>query len=109
VMIKRVLACTAGIAIMLGISAGPASAAVTVTSMQAAALYAAQPGSVCGYSQHALDQMQARGITPFDVRLAVALGASSAFRNDHGNWQYESSGLIVTMNDGGCVVTAMTR
>ena len=32
--------------------------------------------------------------------MAVALGADSAFRNSHDNWQYESAGLIVTMNDG---------
>jgi hypothetical protein len=41
--------------------------------------------------------------------MAVALGADSAFLNNHGNWQYESSGLIVVMNDAGCVVTVMTR
>ena len=32
-----------------------------------------------------------------DVRMAVALGADSAFLNNHGNWQYEGSGVIVVM------------
>jgi hypothetical protein len=105
--IGQVLACAAGVAMMLSLDTGPAAAAVPAA--HPTALHVAQPSSVCGYSQHARDQMEARGITPFDVRLAVALGANSAFRNSHGNWQYESSGLIVTMNDSGCVVTAMTR
>lgn len=104
---RRILMCAAGVAVLLGLIASPASAAVPAA--HPTGLHLAQPSSVCGYSQHARDQMQARGIAPFDVRLAVALGASSAFRNSHGNWQYESGGLIVTMNDSGCVVTAMTR
>ena len=105
--IRQVLACTAGVAMMLSFGAGPAAAAVPAA--HPTALHVAQPSSVCGYSQHARDQMQARGITPFDVRLAVALGANSAFRNSHGNWQYESGGVIAVLNDSGCVVTVFTR
>lgn len=106
--VRRVLACVAGVVLMLGFTAGPAAAA-PVPSARMSSLVVAQPSTVCGYSNHALSQMSARGISPLDVRMAVALGADSAFRNSHDNWQYESSGLIVTMNDGGCVVTAMYR
>jgi hypothetical protein len=108
-IVSRALACVAGAVLMLGLAGSPASAATAVPASRPASLVMAQPSSVCGYSQHALDQMAARGISPFDVRMTVALGAGSAFLNNHGNWQYESGNLIVTMNDGGCVVTAMTR
>ena len=87
----------------------PAATAATVPSTQLSGLRVAQPSTVCGFSQHALDRMASRGISPLDVRMAVALGADPAFRNSHDNWQYESSGLIVTMNEAGCVVTAMYR
>lgn len=108
-MIRRLLACVAGAAVLLLPVANPASAATTTRSLQLSDLHVAQPSTVCGFSHHALDQMRIRGITPLDVRTAVGLGANSAFVNNHGNWQYESSGLIVVMNDSGCVVTAMTR
>ena len=103
-IVRKALACVAGALLLLGLTGSPAWAAPVPST-----LYVAQPSTVCGYSNHALDQMAERGISPFDVRMAVALGANSAFVNNHGNWQYESNGLIVAMNDAGCVVTAMTR
>jgi uncharacterized protein (DUF2147 family) len=48
--------------------------------------------------------------------LVLGLGAGQASaapapacRDDHGNWQYESGGVIAILNDSGCVVTAFTR
>lgn len=108
-IVSRVLACLMGALLMLGLAGSPASAATSLPASRPAGLVLAQPSTVCGYTSHALDQMTDRGISPFDVRMTVALGARSAFRNRHDNWQYESGGLIVTMNDGGCVVTAMRR
>jgi hypothetical protein len=106
-LVRKVLSCLTGALLLIGLAGSPASAAVPGTAPTG--LYVAQPSTVCGYSNHALDRMASRGISPLDVRMTVALGADSAFRNDHGNWQYESGGLIVVMNDGGCVVTAMRR
>ena len=104
-LILRTLVCAAATVALLGLGAGPASAAAPAHQVQS--LWVAQPSTVCGYSNHARAQMQARGVTPLDVRMTVALGADSAFVNNHGNWQYEGPGLIVTMNDAGCVVTVM--
>jgi hypothetical protein len=109
VNILRSVVCTVGAAIVFLLVGSPAATAAAVPSAQVSSLHVAQPSTVCGFSDHALDRMASRGISPLDVRMAVALGADSAFLNDHGNWQYESSGLIVTMNDAGCVVTAMYR
>jgi hypothetical protein len=107
-IVRRVLACVAGALLVMGLAGTPAGAAIGPSAVPSS-LFLAQPSTVCGYSQHALDRMATRGISPLDVRTTVALGADSAFRNDHGNWQYESGGLIVVMNDAGCVVTAFTR
>ena len=105
----RSVVCAVGAAIVFMLVGNPAAMAATVPSAQLSSLHVAQPSTVCGFSQHALDRMASRGISPLDVRMTVALGADSAFRNDHGNWQYENAGLIVSMNDAGCVVTAMYR
>ena len=107
-VLQRVLMCIAGAVLMLGFTGGQAAAA-PAPSAHMSNLVVAQPSSVCGYTQHALEQMAARGITPLDVQMTVALGADSAFLNRRGNWQYESGGTIVTMNDTGCVVTVMHR
>jgi hypothetical protein len=109
VTILRSVVCTVGAAIVFLLVGSPAATAATVPSAQLSGLHVAQPSTVCGFSQHALDRMASRGISPLDVRMTVALGADSAFRNSHDNWQYERSGLIVTMTDAGCVVTAMYR
>lgn len=107
-ILQRVLTCIVGAALMLGLTGGQAVAA-PAPSAHTSGLAVAQPSSVCGYSNHALVQMRERGISPLDVRMTVALGAESAFINDQGNWQYESSDMVVTLNDGGCVVTTWWR
>jgi hypothetical protein len=107
-VVRRALACVAGALLVLGLGAGPASAAPAPSALPTGSAIM-QPSQVCGFSDHALRQMGARKISPLDVRMAVALGADSAFRNDHGNWQYESGGVIAILNDSGCVVTAFTR
>lgn len=51
--------------------------------------------------------MRERGVSRHDVEFTVFLHNQTAFRNSHGNWQYENAGtgLIVTMNDNAYVIT----
>ena len=106
-IIQNAVACVVGTLLVLGLTAGTAEAAAPSTLMSS--FVPAQPSSVCGFTDHALKQMEERKISPLDVQMAVALGANSAFLNRHGNWQYESGGVIAVLNDSGCVVTVFTR
>jgi RHS repeat-associated protein len=59
------------------------------------------------YSGHALDRMQARGLTPSVVEDAIANGASSPGRG--GSTIYTTGQARVIVNARGVVVTAMPR
>jgi hypothetical protein len=48
-----------GAVLMLGLATSPGSAAAPARQVQG--LHLAQPGSVCSYSQHALDRMHGVG------------------------------------------------
>ena len=58
-MIRRAFTCVFGAVLMLGLATSPGSAAAPARQVQG--LHLAQPGSVCSYSQHALDRMHGVG------------------------------------------------
>jgi hypothetical protein len=105
--VRGLVGCAVTAALSFCLIGSPPLMETATAGVQVQSLHVTQPSRICGYSGHAREQMARRGITEFDVELAVAL--ADPFLNNKGNWQFDNGGMSAVLNDAGCVVTVMLR